>query len=78
MPNLTTCAVSAKMLLLAGQLHKARIHARAAQGQQNEMPPRPYVTERHGSPNFYMGTSARKFLVTCRFLAAREPGIGSL
>lgn len=47
MPNLTTRAVSAEMLLLASQLHKARIHVRAAKGQQNEMPPRLYVTERH-------------------------------
>lgn len=47
MPNLTTWAISAEMLLLAGQCHKARIQARAAQEQQNEMPPRPYVTERH-------------------------------
>lgn len=37
MPILTTRAVSAEMLLLASQLHKARIHARAVEGQQNEM-----------------------------------------
>lgn len=72
MPNLTTWTVSSQILLpqLASEPYKIRTLVTASKEKKNEIHPRPCLSERYWPSNYYMDTSARKFFITRRVLAA--------